>query len=78
MNVGRVRVASWWGISPIEPLTSSANTIPTAFGCSALSRDWRNPTPCGFIAGSQLRPENTASVGSVARAWVMAWWASRL
>jgi hypothetical protein len=51
MNDGIVFIASCTGISPIDPLTSSANTIPTESGWFALSRLSRQRTPFGSRSG---------------------------
>ncbi len=77
MKLGSVRVASWNGISPMEPLTSSANTMPTELGWSALSRLSRKRTPCGLIDGLPARAK-TASCASDLRASSSAWCAARL
>ena len=48
MKTGRCSVARILGISPIEPVTSSAKTSPSELGWSAPSRLSRSLTPLGF------------------------------
>jgi len=63
-------------MSPIDPLMSSANTMPTASGCSALSRHSRARTPFGFIFACTSPFAKTCDAVWLARADVMAWCAS--
>ena len=78
MKAGRVWVASRLGISPIEPETSRANTIPTEFGCASLSRHSRWPTFSGRISSWQARCVKTSLVFTLLRWLVMATCASWL
>ena len=72
MKVGSSLRASSSGMLPIEPVTSSAKTMPSEFGCVGLSRLSRNFTPFGSISGWQLFCLNTSWRGSTVRACAIA------
>jgi hypothetical protein len=72
MNPGIVFVASCTGISPIDPLTSSANTMDSESGWLSLSRLSRTCTPSGFKSAWHAFCVNTSLAPSPARAAVAA------
>jgi len=76
MKVGSSRRASVCGMSPMEPVTSSANTMPSELGWSALSRASRTLRPRGSISGWVAVWVKTSAPDLVARSATRAAWAA--
>lgn len=76
MKVGSSRRARVCGMSPIEPVTSSAKAMPSEFGWSALSRDSRTLSPCGFMSACVAVCVKTSLPDLAARSATMAAWAA--
>ena len=72
MKPGNCLVAMSTGMLDIEPLMSSAKTMPRESGLSLLSRDSRYLTPFGSIFGSTTVPLKTAAADWPARLEVIA------